>query len=173
MSTALAELRQRNVASQRAARGEEPLPPPATQDPSISPAIDATGSAVAQTTSSATPYVAGPAGADVATYPNGESSQVEVAHSTGSLVAQTTSSVVALPSIDPVKAALASALAQPIPPVPEEGKPQMVVTTIKIRQEVWERMKYATQLSGKNQQVLVEEALRDLFARMTQKAQGE
>jgi hypothetical protein len=67
-----------------------------------------------------------------------------------------------------VKSALIAALGRPYPdPLP---KGQMTVTSIKLHNEIWQRLGYAQQITGLNKQDLIAEALIDLYAKIARRA---
>jgi predicted transcriptional regulator len=55
-------------------------------------------------------------------------------------------------------------LRQPLPI--ETGKGPHTVTSIKVHQGIWERLGHVAQITGRNKQDLVAEALTDLFAKI-------
>lgn len=80
-------------------------------------------------------------------------------------VTHTTSNTTALPKkSDPLRDALIQAIQQPVEG--ELGKGPFTVSSIKVHNTVWERLGYVSQLTGRNKQDLVSEALLDLFAKV-------
>lgn len=51
-------------------------------------------------------------------------------------------------------------------PLPSVAKPSYTVTSVKIRSEIWERLRLVASLTGRNQQDLIAEALLDLFEKV-------
>ena len=97
-----------------------------------------------------------------------------------SKVFHTTSSAVVLPTsstegnaTDPLRQAVLSLLAQPLAGDPTKGP--FTVTSIKVHQQIWERLGHVAGVTGRNKQDLVAEALLDLFVkiRRAEGAEGE
>lgn len=78
-------------------------------------------------------------------------------------VAYTTSSTVGS-TTDPIRAAVFQMLQQPLPG--DIAKGPHTVTSIKVHQGIWERLGHVAQITGRNKQDLVAEALTDLFAKI-------
>jgi hypothetical protein len=92
-------------------------------------------------------------------------------HTTTLPVAHTTSNTTALPTqTDPLRAALLQTIQQPV--VGDLSKGPFTVSSIKVHNTVWERLGYASQLTGRNKQDLVSEALLDLFAKISREEKG-
>jgi len=95
-----------------------------------------------------------------------------VASANGSAVARTID-VTGGPSapMDPLRAAQIATLADPLPVEFPKGT-AATVTTVKIAGPIWSRLKVATALTGRNQQDLIAEALRDFFAKLAAQETG-
>ena len=86
-------------------------------------------------------------------------------------VAYTTSSTTALlKKIDPLRDALLQTIQHPIEG--DMSKGPFTVSSIKVHNTVWERLGYVGQLTGRNKQDLVSEALIDLFAKVLREEGG-
>ena len=86
-------------------------------------------------------------------------------------VAYTTSNTTSLPQkVDPLRDALLQTIQQPIEGGTSKGP--FVVSSIKVHNAVWERLGYVGQLTGRNKQDLVSEALIDLFAKVLREEGG-
>jgi hypothetical protein len=81
-------------------------------------------------------------------------------------VVRTTSNTTTLPpQVDPLRAALLQTIQQPV--AGDLSKGPFTVSSIKVHNTVWERLGYVSQLTGRNKQDLVSEALLDLFAKIS------
>jgi hypothetical protein len=90
---------------------------------------------------------------------------IGLANTTDNTVVHTTSSIVALPtSSDPLRTALLQTIQHPI--AGDMSKGPFSVSSIKVHNTVWERLGYVAQLTGRNKQDLISEALLDLFVKI-------
>jgi hypothetical protein len=134
-------------------------PPPSEESGSIEPSTESlsTSSVVAHTTASPKTLPA------ASLSPTPEPSDA-LAQETTLPVVDTTSSIVGITTTDPIRVAVLQMLRQPLPM--DAGKGPQIVTSIKVHQGIWERLGHVAQITGRNKQDLVAEALTDLFAKI-------